>query len=157
MRKLNKMKVRVGKERWREKGGECRIRRSASSMEECWGFLWVVGVCVPDVTVLFSWVNGDCEVVYTSDCEFVEPPTLSLSRKREAFFVEGQEDVSIDRAPVKAPSASRVTASMRREMVEQKAFRGRLWAAFGIGATRAQNVGASHHQKNSGPDLFWKM
>ena len=48
-----------------------------------------------------------CEVVLSdSDCEFVEPQAFSLSRKREACFVESQETVNFDGAPVKAPPAT---------------------------------------------------
>ena len=35
--------------------------------------------------VPFSAVNVDCENLFDS-CEIVEPQTLSLSRKRKAFF-----------------------------------------------------------------------
>ena len=50
---------------------------------------------------------GDCEVLFSSDCEVVEPHTLSLSRKWEAFSAGSQEDMNLDGAPVKAPSAFR--------------------------------------------------
>ena len=60
----------------------------------CWDFLWVVGVCVPDVplcrlhvTVLFSSVNGDCEILYDSDCEVVELQTRFLSIKTRSVFL----------------------------------------------------------------------
>ena len=60
------------------------------------GIPWVLLVCVPavplsepDVTFPFSNVNVDCGVVPSdSERESVEPQTLSLSRKREAFFVQ---------------------------------------------------------------------
>ena len=55
-----------------------------------------VPLSVPDVTVLFSPVNVDCEVLFDSDCEVVEPQTLSLSRKRESFLAGNQEDMNSD-------------------------------------------------------------
>ena len=42
-----------------------------------------------------------------SDCEIVEPQSLSFSRKRPVFCVENQEDMNYDGTPVKAPPASR--------------------------------------------------
>ena len=59
------------------------------------------------VTCPFSTVNVVCEVFFSvSDCEFVEPQTLlSLSRNREASFVDSQEKMNFDRALVKAPLA----------------------------------------------------
>ena len=66
-----------------------------------------VPLSVPDVTVPFCPVHGDCQVLCDSDCEVVEPQTLSLSRKREAFLVENQEHMNFDGAMVKAPPASR--------------------------------------------------
>ena len=62
---------------------------------------------VPIVTVPPICVPGDCEVLFSSDCEVVEPHTLSLSRKREAFSAVSQEDMNLDGTPVKAPSAFR--------------------------------------------------
>ena len=84
MRKVNKEKVRVGKERWREQGQDRRKRKSECNICPAkvvvstvpfprWrvlGFPFlVVGVCVPDVplsvpdvTVPFSSVNGACGV-----------------------------------------------------------------------------------------------
>ena len=53
-------------------------------------------------------MSGDCEVLHDSDCEFVEPQTFSLSRKRGAIVVESQEDMSFDGAPAKAPCAFRI-------------------------------------------------
>ena len=53
-----------------------------------------VPLSVLDVTLLFSCVNGDYEVLCDSDCELVEPQTLSLSRKREAFLAGNQEDMN---------------------------------------------------------------
>ena len=57
------------------------------------GISFGLSVCVPDVplsvldaTVPFLFCEGDCAVLYDSDCHFVEPRTLSLSGKREAFF-----------------------------------------------------------------------
>ena len=65
-----------------------------------------VPLSVPDVTVLFSPVNGDREFLFDSDCEIVAQ-TLSLSKRCEAFFAGSQEDMNFDGTPVKAPSASR--------------------------------------------------
>ena len=54
-----------------------------------WRFLWVFGVraavplSVPDVTVAFSLVNVDCEVLFDSDCELVE--LVSLQKTRSVF------------------------------------------------------------------------
>ena len=89
MRKLNK-KVRVGKERWKEKGEVWRIREAGGafvpsqvfgehgsvpeveSARTPFGTSW----CVLDVllsvlvvTVLLSCVNGDCvSFLFASDC-----------------------------------------------------------------------------------------
>ena len=79
------------------------------------GIPWVLLVCVPavplsepDVTFPFSNVNVDCGVVPSdSERESVEPQTLSLSRKREAFFVQSREDLNFDGALVKTPPVSR--------------------------------------------------
>ena len=65
-----------------------------------------VSLSVPDVTVLFSPVNGDREFLFDSDCEIVAQ-TLSLSKRCEAFFAGSQEDMNFDGTLVKAPSASR--------------------------------------------------
>ena len=49
----------------------------------------VVGVfrSVLDVIILFSSMNGDCEVLYDSDCEFVEPHFfLSQKNAKGVFF-----------------------------------------------------------------------
>ena len=56
------------------------------------GFLGIFGVCVPVVppvvTFPFSEVDVACEVVFCdSDCEFVEPQTVSLSRKRKVIAI----------------------------------------------------------------------
>ena len=70
------------------------------SVRTPFGTCWCVCVLdvllsVPAVTVPPSGANGDCEVVFRSDREVVEPQTLSLSRKREAFFFAGsQEDMN---------------------------------------------------------------
>ena len=42
-----------------------------------------------------------------SERESVEPQTLSLSGKREAFFVQSREDINFDGALVKTPPVSR--------------------------------------------------
>ena len=47
-----------------------------------------------------------------------------------------------------------VTASKWREMVEQKAFRGKVWAAFGMASIRAQTVRTFHHQNSMGQVSF---
>ena len=72
-------------------------------------------VCVLAVSsfvtfVLFSPSNVSVlgEVALSdSDCEFGESQTFSLSRKREAPFVEDQEDMNIDGTPVKTHPVSR--------------------------------------------------
>ena len=69
----------------------------------CWRILGSFGVCVlvvlPSVlvlTILFSNVNV---VVFSgSDCEFGEPQTCSLSRKRKACLAESQENMNYDGA-----------------------------------------------------------
>ena len=66
-----------------------------------------VPLAVPDATVLFLFCEGDCAVLYDSDCHFVEPRTLALSGKREAFFSGNQEHTNFDGTLAKAPSASR--------------------------------------------------
>ena len=57
----------------------------------------------------FSWdVNVIGETVLSvSECEVVKPQTLSLSTKREAFFVESREDMNADGTPEKTPPAPR--------------------------------------------------
>ena len=75
---------------------------------------WDFGVCVfavlPSVLVVsvpFSNVNVVCDVGFCdSDCEFVEPQTFSLSRKRKVCFVECRECMNIDATPVTAPPAT---------------------------------------------------
>ena len=65
---------------------------------------------VPVVTVPFSHVNVDCEVVFSdSGCESVEPQTLSPFRKREASVaLERETEMNIEGPPVKAvPKAVR--------------------------------------------------
>ena len=58
--------------------------------------------------VPLSNVNVVCEVVFIdSDCEFVEPCTSSLARKREACFAQTQEYMIFEGAQVKAPRAIR--------------------------------------------------
>ena len=42
-----------------------------------------------------------------SDCEFVEPQTFSLARKRKVCFAESREQMKIDETPVEAPPAAR--------------------------------------------------
>ena len=73
---------------------------------ECFGnsldFSWCVRTSppvVPDVTVPFSDVSVVYDVVVSdSDCEIVEPQTLSLSRKREATVVlECETEMNIAR------------------------------------------------------------
>ena len=78
------------------------------------GIPWVfrcvpaVPLSEPDVAFPFSNVNVDCGVVPSdSECEFVEPQTLSLSRKREASFVQSRKDINFDGALVKALPTSR--------------------------------------------------
>ena len=46
-------------------------------------------------------------LVSDSECEIVESLACSLSRKREASFVECQEDLHTDGQPEKTPPASR--------------------------------------------------
>ena len=58
-----------------------------------------------DVNVLLSSVNWGCEVLHNSDCECVEPQPLSPSRKPDALFVESQEDMNFDGAPVKSTAS----------------------------------------------------
>ena len=73
-----------------------------------WGSLgFSLFVPEPYVPVPFSAVNVDCEILIDS-CEIVEPQTLSLSRKRKAFFFAGsQEVVHFDGTLLKALLASR--------------------------------------------------
>ena len=74
--------------------------------------VFVAPLSVPAVTVLFLNVHVACEAVFSdSDCEFVEPRTLSLTRKRKACCVESQENMNFDEAPVKAPPATRRKAT----------------------------------------------
>ena len=82
-----------------------------------------VPLSVPDVTVLFSPVNGDREFLSDSDCEIVAQ-TLSLSRRREAFFAGSQEDIIFDGTPVKAPSASRRIIPPTPQQSLQPSFEG---------------------------------
>ena len=50
-------------------------------------------------------MNVDGEVLPDSDREVVEPQTLCLSRKREAFFAQSLEDMNGDGTLVRTPSA----------------------------------------------------
>ena len=52
----------------------------------------------------FSDANVDCEVAFSdSDCEFVQPQTLSPVRKREASVaLEPETEMNIEGPPVKA-------------------------------------------------------
>ena len=71
----------------------------------------VVSLCVSAVLVELvapSMVNVFGDVVLSdSDHGFVESQTFSLSRKREAPFVEFQEDVNTGGTPKKTPPATR--------------------------------------------------
>ena len=127
-----KKRVKVGRERWRKNGNgliltvnelvpfvcqqSIRISLSVSEVERVGnslGFslcLPASPLVVPVVTVPFSDANLDCEVVFSdSGCEFVEPQTLSLFRKREASVaLERETDMNIEGPPVKAvPKAVR--------------------------------------------------
>ena len=113
---------KMGKERWREgqKGSRSPVPflrwegvGNSLDLSVC---VLVVSPFVLVVTVPFSNVNVVCEVVYfDSDCEFVEPQTFSLSRKRQASVaLEGETETNIEGPPVKA-----VRESARRRPMPQ--------------------------------------
>ena len=57
---------------------------------------WKPTAGISDVTVPFSPVSGDCEVLFVSVCEIVEP----------FLSPENAQDMNCDGTPVKTPSAS---------------------------------------------------
>ena len=69
---------------------------------------------VPFVTVLFPIANVVCEVGFSnSDCDFFEPQTPSLSRKkRKVSCMESREYLHIDETLVNAPPTNRRKASV---------------------------------------------
>ena len=96
MWKVNEVEmVRVGSERWREKGKSWKqenlfgtfsqpsFRRRALFLSPRWRVLVLdvldVHLSVLVVIVPLLCVNWDCEVLFDSDCEFVVSQTVSLS------------------------------------------------------------------------------
>ena len=63
---------------------EIKRTYSTEKRESDRGLLGFFGVCVC------------CVVAWYSECEIVESQTFSLSRMREAFFKESQEDMNTD-------------------------------------------------------------
>ena len=74
----------------------------------------------PFVPVPFSAVNVDCEILFDSDCEIVEPQTVSLSRKRHAFFLRKvrKSCILMERSEVDVRYFLRVYRVRRRRFAE---------------------------------------